>query len=449
MSRQRSAAAAQLSRSVSTGALLIWGGLALIWGLLAGLALAEALPSTRADRVISLAALAAFPTPLWLLGLLSTPPHAACRRTLGEPAIEVLAASVRAAVRVIAVSLAAPVAFGASALLHPEAADDLLRGAALVACAATGSGLWALAALASALSRIARGLQETWRALAGGGVFGPAETTPLLYAPAFAFVVALLPVALIAAVWGARPALLAPISAWVAAAIAIAVAGAAAWRSVRGLEPHAQAALLIVEQAHATPFASTEALPSVPRWMAPTGVNRIAQSAPALGILALSWVRRFPASAAVTIGLALIAAAMQRGSDGPWVAAAACLAIVAYSITRAVDLRRADPSVQPAADWLGGSPAEVAGAERRLGAHLAVPALACLLVAGATELWWPATLGAAAGGALAWPLLRLQGRPEVISWTGRLLLAAALLIAAAPGVQADPPAPAAAVEVAP
>ena len=78
-----------------------------------------------------------------------------------------------------------------------------------------------------------------------------------------------------------------------------------------------------------------------------------------------------------------------------------------------------------------------------------MPALACLLVAGATELWWPATLGAAAGGALAWPLLRLQGRPEVISWTGRLLLAAALLIAAAPGVQADPPAPAAAVEVAP
>ena len=137
MSRQRSTAADQLSRSVSGGALAIWGLLALAWGLLAGLALAEALPSTRPDRVVTLAALAAFPTPLWLLGLLSTPPHAACRRTLGQEAVAVLHASVRAALWVIALSVAAPLALAASAVLHPEAAHDLLRGAALVACAAT------------------------------------------------------------------------------------------------------------------------------------------------------------------------------------------------------------------------------------------------------------------------------------------------------------------------
>ena len=446
MSRQRSTAADQLSRSVSGGALAIWGLLALAWGLLAGLALAEALPSTRPDRVVTLAALAAFPTPLWLLGLLSTPPHAACRRTLGQEAVAVLHASVRAALWVIALSVAAPLALAASAVLHPEAAHDLLRGAALVACAATGSGLWALAALAGALDRIARGLQQTWRALAGGGVFGPAETAPLLYAPAFAFVVALLPVALLAAVWGARPTLLAPAMAWGAAVAALVLAAAAAWRSVRRLQAHAQSALLIVEQAHATPFANTEALPQVPRWMAPFGLDG---GGPAFGILARSWVRRFPASAVVTGGLAVVAAAAQRGSHGPWVEAAACLGIVAYSITRVVDLRRSDPAVHPCTRWLGGSAPAIRIAEGRLGAHLGVPALACLLVALAADLWWPAALGALLGGGLAWPLLRLRGRPLLVSWTGRLLLAAALLIAAAPGANPNAPTTQASTEVAP
>jgi len=448
VSRTHANAVKQLSRSVSNGALLTWTLLALGWGLLAGLALATALPSTRPDRVISLAALAAFPTPLWLLGMLSTPPHAACRRTLGQEAGAVLNASVGAGLRVIAASAAAPLAFAAAAALHPEAIDDLLCGAALVACAAVGSGLWAIAALAGALERIARGLQETWRALAGGGVFGPAETAPLLYAPAFAFVVSLLPVALLAAVWGARPGLLTPGAAWGAAAIALIIAAIATRRSLRALKPRAQAALLIVEQAHATPFATSETLPEAPAWLAPRRSDHDEQKTSAVILLGRSWIRRFPASAAVTIGLAVIASAAQRGPTGPWVAAVACLAIVAYSITRVVDLRRVDPDVHGAARWLGASDGEVFAAERRLGLHLGLPALACVGIAWSATAWWPAGAGAIAGAALSWPLLKLRGRPHLVAWTGRLLLASALLLAAAP---APRPAPAEAptTEVAP
>lgn len=429
-----------LARPVAWGSVLLTAAVALAWGVLAGLTLANTSAGGRADRALSLAALTAFPTPLWLLGLLSTPPHAACRRMLGQDARQVLAAAVRSGAIIIATSATAPLALLAVAIWRPEAAEDLQRCAALIACAAVGSGLWGLAALARALERIALGLQEAWRALAGGGVFGPAETAPLLYAPAFAFVIALLPAAAMAAAWGAGPDLLPPPTAGAVALAALVVAGASARRSLTRLSQRAQAALLIVEQAHATPFAQAEAQPSLPAWFRPAASGLSPAGAAGLVFMGRSWIRRFPASAPATLALVAIAAAALRDAHNPLAVAAACLAIAAYSMTRAVDLDRLDPAVAGASRWLGATTQMQRQMTHRLTLALVTPAAAALVLGATTGAWAAAIAGTGAGGALASLLLRRSKGPALASWTGRLLLVLALLMAAAPmPVNPSPP----------
>lgn len=437
VARAQPTAQRRLARPIPAGALLATAAVAITWGLLAGLALAATSAGARADRALSLAALAAFPAPLWLLSLLSTPPHAPCRRMLGEDARSVLAGSVRAGLSIIGISLLAPLAVAAAGLWQPAAAEDLQRGAALIACGAIGSGLWALAALAAALDRIASGLQESWRALAGGGVFGPAETAPLLYAPAFAFVVALLPAALMAALWGAKSELLPPSTAVAIALVALVAAGLAARRSLRQLRARVQAALLIVEQAHATPFALAEVHPQVPGWLASGGGRLDLPTGASYTFIARSWVRRFPASAVATLSLAALAALVLRGQSGQLAVAAACLAICAYSVTRAVDLHRIDETVSGAARWLGASRLQQRRSMQRLALSLGVPSVACLLIGAASGAWLAAGCGLAAGATAGWSLLRWARRPTLTVWTGRLLLVLALLIAAAPAPGAD------------
>ena len=210
-------------------------------------------------------------------------------------------------------------------------------------------------------------------------------------------------------------------------------------------QARAQAALLIVEQAHATPFAQAEALPALPAWCRPASAGLEPAASAAFVLLGRSWFRRFPASAPATLALVAVAAGSLRGQDSPLAVAAACLGIAAYSMTRAVDLDRVDAAVMGAGLWLGATAATQRQVTLRLALALALPALASLILAAATGAWVAAIAGLLAGSGLAWALLLWSERPSLANWTGRLLLVVALLMAAAPGPE-DPARPVAEVQ---
>lgn len=420
--------------------MLLTAALAGTYGLLAAGSLAARAPGMRADRALVLSALAAFVAPLWILGLISTPPMAATRRLLGESTGSTLRASVGAAARVALAMAAAPAGVALGALAHPEAAPDLLRSAALLGCGAVGAGLFAIYALAAAMDTISRGTADAWRAMSGGGAFGPPETTPLLYAPAMAFVLSLMPAALLAAIWGAKAELLPPDRALMAMGAVWLIGAVGARRRVARLAARARRAWLIVEQAHATPFASAEDAPEAPGWLMIAAGDRPRERG-ALKLLARSWVRRFPGSAVATVALAGVATLSLSQDDPWWLVTAVCGAVTLYSGTRSFDLPRVDEGVAGAAHWLGVPHQELKRAHRRLGLGLLLPSVALLAVGWSTGAWLAAIVGMVGGALAAVGLMRAPGGHSAVVWLGRAGLALALVASAAAGgpAHARPP----------
>ncbi len=387
--------------------LWLWPLGAAILGAVAARSLFGVDPSRFPDRCLVLAGALGLPAPVVLLGTLTTPKHRRTRSFLGQPAAAIARDAVGAGWRLCAALLAAPVGFAAAAAIGPGLSDDLLRATALVGTGAVGVGLSALLLIPGAMVTIARGTPDAWRRAAGLG-FGPPEVAPLLYAPALAFLLGLTPVALLSALWGASPALLPPERALAAGAVILISLALTARRRAAALAPEAHGALLTIGQAHATPFTLGEEAPEPPGWLTDEGVTA--------RFLGRAWVRRYPASLAVSGVLALLACV--GASTTPLSAALVALALTAYAGTRGRDLLREGPDLAGAAAWLGASSAAIDHAERRLSLRLTLPGLAVLALGWPTGQWLAVALGAALGASIAVAIARIPRR-SVATWSGR------------------------------
>ncbi len=324
--------------------------------------------------------------------------------------------------------MCAPLGIGLWAMVGGDNVDDLWRMAAIVGCGVGSVGAVAIWCLLSALEQIAAGLPPSWRSVSGGGAFGPVETAPLLYAPAFALVAGLVPVGLLTAVWGAKPELLSPIIASAAAVLVIAVGSVLATRQVTRTRRFAQRAQLVIEQAHATRFAMDECLPKAPGWLrlaALSGSGRVSRAA--FDLFSAAWIRRFPASAVATAALTMVALLCVEPTDGPLIIGLVALAISLYSSTRADRLSVAEPKLDAAARWLGASEHVLRAGRTRLGAGLCLPAVVLIAIAVDTDAWL-AVLAGALIGAITGLTLVGQLRPGgAVSWLGRSALVVALI----------------------
>jgi hypothetical protein len=354
-------------RSLPRGVGAAW---VVAYGLIGWLLAADALraaEAARSDRALMVGGWLGAPLALVALGLLTTPRSRDVRAWLGERGDRMIERGLRALVALVVASLPGALA---AAFRAPAAGPDALRIAGVTATATVGAGLGAAWAILIALGAIARGLGPAWRSAAGGGVFGPAQTAPLLYAPAFGFVVGMLPAVGVAAAWGALGARLPPTQV-LFAPLAVGLAGLFAVRQALGsLGPGAWHALVAVAEAHRMPFRQGEALARPGRWLT-AGLDARGQAT------ARAWVRRFPASIIVslTAGVGLGFA----GAPGPVSAFVAALGVTVYGGLRVADLVRRDPDATRALGWLDpgrGAP----HATRALALRLAVPsALAAAL----------------------------------------------------------------------
>ena len=412
-----------------------------------GYALASALTNTshggRPDLALRFAFLVALPLPVALLGHLTTPRHAAVRRLLGETAGGMLGRALRQVGLWLAVGLVVPAVIGLEALAtyDDRDAEDLGRAAAMLSVAlvlATGLGV---AGLLAALRLMAGGRHAGWAAISGGGAFGPVQAAPLLYAPAFSLVAALVPPAVLAAAWGAKASLLSlavGVEAFVAAVVI------AAWTvraQVQGVQALLQHGMLAVEQAHATRFAESTFLPEPSGWLLfgnPSAAHRF---------LARAWSRRHPAPWLAPFGLVALALALlsgqpaeelwrcdlyvNRGGDGapPFfgltlidlATPALAAAVAAYSALRVEAMAHGVEAATAA--WLGATPATWRQAVGRLALGLSVPALALAGLAAMRGTWLPTLGGAAVGFAGGLVLARAPLSPNVARLLPRLALA--------------------------
>ncbi len=395
-------------------------GLALV-ALALGLADAQVIASThaslRSDIALKLAAVAALPLPLVLLGLLTTPRHAVLRRMLGEPAEALLHQALRHAALWTAVAWLVP-----AGMLLASRDLDVMRAAGL---AVLGIGLASslgvallLAALRSIAAAAARHGEagKLWQSLAGGGAFGPAEAAPLLYAPAFALVGAMVPPALLSAFWGAAPDLLTVPALAIFSTVTLAMALGFARVQVRATRPILQDALLAVEAVHATPFAHNVPLPEPPTWLTQ------GQPDGALQLLARAWTRRWPGSLLASGLLAALAAWLPPRSD-PWRVALLAASLALYSTVRAAAVQ--DDGAYGAAAWLGADPRKLRQALTKLGIGLSLPSLAGLLLVAAGAPVLAVLAGLAVGTFLGLLLLHLRPWPQL--WRVALLTYGAAL----------------------
>lgn len=227
--------------------LLIVAGLDLIAGVWLAQLVQQAPPARHSDAALRVAALAALPLPAVLLQWLTLPVHGAARRWLGESAEQTVDRTLGFARRALWAALALPAGVALAALAAGELRQPLLQTALLAALAQVlAAGLGAMALL-MALGAMASGGKDLWQTLSGGGAFGPAQAAPLLYAPAGALVTALVPVAVLTALWGARADLLGlPLLVTCLGLAALAMhRGVVALR--RSVGPHLHTALLRVE----------------------------------------------------------------------------------------------------------------------------------------------------------------------------------------------------------
>lgn len=370
-------------------------GLALAAGASLAQSVAAAPEIKQADVAFRLAALAALPLPAILLQWLSLPVHGPARRWMGESAGLQVDRTLAYSRRALVAALAFPVGIASACLWSPVGSWDhnpLLLAALLSALAQVlAHGLGAIALL-MALGAMAGSTKDLWQTMSGGGAFGPAEAAPLLYAPAAALVVALVPVAVLSAVWGARAQLLSvPVAAAVVVACAVAVAGAL--RGVRqGVAPLLHRALLKVEAAHQAPFAEQLLLPASPGWL-----NWTTPHHPAGRWLSLAWARQRPTSLAATGGLAVLGAVLATPQASATALAGLGASIGLYSAVRAA-IQDGEPALG-CAQWLGATPEQVHIGQQKLALALATPALLAGLAG------WVAAVGAMLGAGLGWLLM--------------------------------------------
>jgi len=415
----------KLRRSVSATERGLWlvGGLG--FGAAAAWSLSGAAPSGVLDKALSLAGLGALAPPLRLLGLLATPKNAALRRGLGESCASILATAGRDAMAA-AMAYAGGVALGAAGAVGVLGGGGLTLwlAAAVVVGGVVGSYFAGVFTMMLALRQIAGGAGGPWEQRAGGGAFGPAATAPLLYAPAVGFSGGLVVPALGVAVCNARMVdgvvpEGAAIGLLAAVVIAPIIAGVLAGQSAAALD--ARRAVLIIEQAHQLAFSRSEHLGETPAFLHATS------PAADVRLLATAWHRRFPASAAATFGLSVVAALLLGEAAPGWIVAIVAAAVVLYSAGRATDLHTAEPDVRGAARFVGS--ADPLGAERHLAFGLAIPALALIALGWASGAW----LWCLGGAAVAGVVVRSLELPRVALLGRAALLAAIIAAAAAPG----------------
>jgi hypothetical protein len=361
---------------------------------LLGLALGHTLTATPLTQVpdltLRLAALLCAPLPPLVLQLLTTPPNLATRRLLGESASHVTIFSRREVLRWTLVVMLAPLTLAVYALT--VAAPDVLHVAAVLAGVVPLTAGLALAGMLHGLRLMAGGRHAGWAAVSGGGAFGPAESAPLLYLPAFALVGALAPVAFLTAVWNARPEWLTP-TIWLSLPVVGVLLGARiALASFKRTRPHLHAGLRAAEQAHATRFTQADGLDAPPIWLT------LGRPTPILQFFARAWHRRWPLSGIVTVALGVGTALLTRqGADMALLVTCAGFAAVAY--TRVLSLQ--DESAWPASAWLGVDRKRRQRAYSRLGWGLTVPVLAL----GAILVWrgqGAIALSLGLGAAIGW-----------------------------------------------
>lgn len=389
--------------------LLVLAALDLFAGVWLAQLVQAAAPARHSDAALRVAALAALPLPAVLLQWLTLPVHGPARRWMGESAEQTIARTLVFARRAMPVALAIPLGVALAAIPAGDLQQPLIKAALLAALAQVlAYGLGAMALLL-ALGAMASGGKDLWQLLAGGGAFGPAQAAPLLYAPAGALVAALVPVAVLSAVWGARADLLGvPLLLALLAAAALAMHRSLA-AVQRNLGPQLHSGLLRVEEAHSAPFAEQLLLPATPTWL-----NWSAQGDAAALWLSLSWGRQRPTSLAATLGLVALGALWAAPQASAWALGALGAAIGLYSALRTAVLD-AEPALH-AALWLGADPADLRRGQGKLAIALAAPALAAALAG------WPAALGALVGAAGGWLLLHWRNGGERTLWSRLALL---------------------------
>jgi hypothetical protein len=321
------------------------------------------------DRALRYSFLVAVWVPLILLFTMTRPPRRAMRAFLGQPAMRQVWGGIWLPVTVVL----AMTAWGGY-MLRFGATADVRRLWGLVLLAFIGAWLLGSAANLRALQAMAKNETPWWAIVSGGGAFGPAYAAPLLYAPVGGLVAAMLPVAFLAAVWGARPDLLTvprlivTIAFFVVAEVAV---FAAAWLRSK---PFLHAALVRVDEAFQTRFARSELLPSPPNWLTGTSPS------PATAFAATVLHRRYP-GALVNTSLACVPLLLTF-----WDAersGVALIVIVAFAIlwcSARVELMREDQALA-AVRWLGSSDAAAESAWRALLVRSLVPALPALALA--------------------------------------------------------------------
>ena len=270
-------------------------------GALAGVAIGLSLVPRSAnvvDLALRLLALCSLPIPLWTLDFLTTPRDWATQRLLGQSARLAVQAGMRRAVRWTGVLLLIPAGIGAVGLV--EVVPDLTQ---LALWLAAGIVLVQGAALAALLVGLRLLGDPTWRltpALGGGGAFGPAESAPLLYLPAGAWVAGqVLPLAWLA-VWTEHPERLTT-QLWLALPC---VALGVAWLAVRAqwqqAAPHVHAGLRTAELAHATRFLHNDGLMPPPTWVA-------VWRRPGTEFVLTAWYRTWPLAVPLAVAVPLLA----------------------------------------------------------------------------------------------------------------------------------------------
>lgn len=379
----------------------------------------------RPDLALKLAALLCLPFPALMLHWLTTPPNSQTRRMLGETAHAQLHASLKTARRAVALGAIAPLAMGAASVQSPENSPDILR-AALIMLASLGAvyGL-GVTALLSAIRLVAQGPNAVAATLAGAGAFGPAEAAPLLYAPAFAWVAALVPAAVATAAWSADPALLSLGRSGMLVVATATLALFLATQAQRQLEPWLQAGMLAVESAHATPFAQSEILPKPPHWLTLWRDDKML-------FFARSFARTQPTAPVATLALVMLGFLLL--SDSPQALAVGAIAatVTLWSGLRAL-WQYEDLTVDTAA-WLGASAFDAPLVRQKLAVALALPAAASVSLGLRGGHWLAAVVGLGVGLLLAATVVKItQPRHGIVA--ARLALAgyfATLVLAAAP-----------------
>ncbi len=377
-------------------------------------------PGQIADLTLRLAALLTVPLPLLVLQLVTTPPQLATRRLLGETAHATLRTSLRDVLLWTVLLLTVPVALALDGLWL--GAPVLLHVAAVLAGVAPLTAGLAVAAMLHGLRLLAGGKHAGWTAVSGGGAFGPAESAPLLYLPAFALVGALAPVAFLTAVWNARPEWLTPTVWRLLPVIGVLLGARLATVAFRRARPWLHAGLRAAEQAHASRFAQSDGLDEPPAWLT------LGQSTDAQRFLARAWHRRWPLAGIATLALALVTTLLVRADASHW-ALATCafgFAAVAHLRTRALIAEPAWASSQ----WLGLPESARWAALRRLALGLTLPAVALFALFAWRGNGLDAAIGLPLGVAAAAWLLRGRAISPLASRIAWLIYAVGLAAAA-------------------